>query len=60
MCEIKSCKYRRGELLLFSILLTGLVINVYDLDLQNVVINWKQFVDRCDPLYRQLARKPIS
>jgi hypothetical protein len=31
MGEIKSCKYRRGELLLFSILLTGLVIKVYDL-----------------------------
>lgn len=31
MGEIKSCKYRRGELLLFSILFTGLAIKVYDL-----------------------------
>ncbi len=30
MGEIKSSKYRKGELLLLSILLTGLVIKVYD------------------------------
>jgi hypothetical protein len=30
MGEIKFSKYRRGELLLLSILLTGLVIKVYD------------------------------